>query len=91
MKFTKQQTEIIRYLADERKLEVKIWNYKGKRSVELHEKCSYSLNDQFHLSLADNVKTLKECKQIASNFLNWLDQFGNINYGYNLKVNYTTL
>lgn len=91
MNFTKRQIEMIKYLADERKLEVKIWNYKGKRSVELHEKFTYSLDDPFHLSLGDNVKTLKECKQITSDFLNWLDQFGNVNYGYNLKPEYTTL
>jgi hypothetical protein len=90
MNFTKQQIEMIRYLADERKLEVKVYNYKGVRSVELHEKSGYTLGDKFNLIVADKVKTLKECKQVASNFLNWLDEFGG-NYGYNIKTDYVTL
>lgn len=87
MNFPKNQVNQIRYLTDERKLSVKIYKYKGILSVELHENTSYSLADQFALVIADNVKTLKECKQIAGNFLNWLDEYGN----YNIKPQYVTL
>ncbi|WP_137743285.1 hypothetical protein [Robertmurraya siralis] len=89
MNFTKSQVNTIRHLADTRKLQVKIYKYKGILSVELHENTSYSLADQFNLIIADNVKTLKECKQIAANFLNWLDQYSS--YGYNIRTKYVDL
>jgi hypothetical protein len=91
MNFSKRDLEMITYLAGENKLELKIWNYKGKRSIELHEKTSYSMADQFNCIIAENVKTLKECKRIASDFLNYIDQFGQYETGFNLHPEYVTL
>jgi hypothetical protein len=91
MNLTKKQIEMISYLADERKLEVKIYNYKGVLSVELHENTRYSLEDRFNLILADGVKTLKECKQISNKFINWLDEEYGGQYGYNIHAQYVAL